>query len=123
MANFYIKRLLGNETTTEVRSGISNANGGSIISDGQKVGIYKQSQSASYNGITNPVGNVTLSQIPQRNYMQSAITNNNVKNVFKKFFTNTSGDDHTTDTSRTWSQGSNLNAFAYMKANMGPFNS
>ena len=70
--------------------------------------------------------NTTLTSLPNRDYVGNLIKNKaNMKNTFDKFFTNTSGDTHVSSDatgSSNWENATNLNAFAYMRANLGPFN-
>jgi hypothetical protein len=70
--------------------------------------------------------NTSLTRLPNRDTISNLIKNKaSMKTVFDKFFTNKSGDTHNTSTSATgssnWNGAVNLNAFAYMKANLGPF--
>ena len=61
-------------------------------------------------------------ETPSRSNILSQIQDDNIKSVFNKFFTNSSGSDHTTsadlgDIDSGWDNVDNINAFAYMRSN------
>ena len=126
MAKYYVQRIT-NEDRTTVNENVAAADK-SILTDGTKVGIYNKGASA-YDGTTLMNSNLpdtTLTSLPNRDYVGNLIKNKaNMKNTFDKFFTNTSGDTHVSSDatgSSNWENATNLNAFAYMRANLGPFN-
>lgn len=136
MANYYVKKIENTSEYSEVNSKTSSVSGGSILKTNSQVGVFKNSGTNFYTssglldgskGFVSGQQGVTdnSNYIPSRDSIESSLRNSTVKSVFKKFFTNTSGDDHTTAQNtgvNGWESSTNLNAFAYMRANLGVFN-
>lgn len=129
MAKYYVQRIT-NESRTTVNDNVAAADK-SILTDGARVGIYNKGASA-YNGTTlmnSNLPNTTLTRLPNRDTIGNLIkTKIDMKNAFDKFFSNTTGDAHNTSSTasgqgQVWNNANtkNLNAFAYMRANLGPF--
>lgn len=128
MANFYVKKIESTGEATEVNSK-TNTTGlsGSILKTTTQVGIFDKKGSNFYvNGQLNTNEGVVLSQsgsnfIPTRSNLSNLINNDKIKNIFNKFFSNSSGDNHAASNpssmNTNWEGSSNLNAFAYMKSN------
>lgn len=132
MANFYVKKIENANEAPTVNSATNSSNG-AVLKTNSQVGIFNKSGNNFYvNGVLNSAQGKVFDQTgtnytPTRSNLSNLIQNSKVKSVFNKFFTNSaaSNETHNTSASATgasnWESATNLNAFAYMKANLGIF--
>ncbi len=121
MANYYVKKIGDTGEADIVNVGTQAATNGAVLKTNSQVGIFKNSGTNFYkNGELDSTKGKVFSQsgsnfVPTKSNLSTLISNDKVKRVFNKFFNN---DNVGSGTSfDNWESSSNLNAFAYMKAN------
>ena len=129
MTNFYVKKIESGDSEAQISTETKQASG-AILKTNTQVGVFNGSAADFYvKGQLNTAKGKVYNQnagtdyMPTRSNLSNLIQNSKVKSVFNKFFTNSTADDETHNTSASadgssnWASAANLNAFAYMRAN------
>ena len=141
MANYhnyyYVKKIGSGDTPTTINNDTGrNECQGAVLKTETQVGVFRtngtnfyksdgkldgtQGYVSSYLDTSHNIVVQGKNCTPTRSNLTTLISNDRVKSIFNKFFTNSSGDAHAASNPSSisnWESASNLNAFAYMQSN------